>query len=179
MQCRGVWLSCSISLLSSVAIGCGKDTASASAAAPSATTGVVGASQSPSGRQEPPQCSIVSLAELESTLGVDGLKGPETRGEWPVRACEFSGGSLNLPLVTLRFEVISRDEDFQTIRKNHEGADQPTKDFPGLGEAAFSAYVGKFASVAALYKKTVVYVTTPRAPLEKQVALVRMVLGRM
>jgi hypothetical protein len=178
MQCRAVSL-CSLFLLSTVVVGCGKDTASTSSAAPSTAAGAVATAQSPSGRQEPPQCSIVSLAELESTLGVDGLKGPEPRGEWPVRACEYSGGSLNLPLATLRFEVISSDADFQLIRKNHEGAGQPTKDFPGLGEAAFSAYVGKYASIAALYKKTVVYVTTPRAPLEKQVALVRMVLGRM
>jgi hypothetical protein len=167
-------------LLATVMVACKKDPSPAqpeSSAAPAAATGVAA---EPGGRQALPPCSIVSIPEVESTLGVQGLKGPEVMGEWPVRACSFTRAPLNLPAVTVRFEVDRNAGDFATIRKNHEGAGQPTKDFPGLGDAAATVSMGdKALGITFLYKKTVVFVTTVISPIEKQIALARMVLQRM
>lgn len=142
---------------------------------------VLGGQQAlPAGQQPLPPCSIVSIPEVESTLGVKGLQGPDVGGEWPVRACSFTRAPLNLPVVTVRFEVGHDAADFAKIRKNHEGAGQPTKDFPGLGDAAATVSMGdKPVGVTFLYKKTVVFVTTVTAPIEKQIALSRIVLQRM
>ena len=122
----------------------------------------------------------MSIPEVESTLGVKGLQGPEIGGEWPVRSCSFTRAPLNLPAVTVRFEVDRDAADFATIRKNHEGAGQPTKDFPGLGDAAATVSMNdKTLGVTFLHKKTVVFVTTVISPIEKQIALARTVLQRM
>jgi hypothetical protein len=121
----------------------------------------------------------VSIQDVETTLGVTGLKGPDTAGEWPVRACQFNGGSLNLPLVTVRFEVTRDLADFGKIRKFHEENGQATKDLAGLGEAAFTVEVGPAHGVSCLYKKTVLFITTTRAPVDKQIALARMVIQRL
>jgi hypothetical protein len=167
-------------MLSAIAmIACNKDPAPAqpgstsSAAAPAVATG-------PAGQQALPPCSIVSIPEVESTLGVQGLQGPEIAGEWPVRGCSFTRAPLNLPAAMVRFEVGRDAADFAEIRKNHEKAGQPTKDFPGLGDAAATVSMGdKPVGVTFLYKKTVVFVTTSHAPIEKQIALARLVLQRM
>jgi hypothetical protein len=80
----------------------------------------------------------------------------------------------------VRFEVDRNATDFATIRKNHEEAGQPTKDYPGLGDAAATVSMGgRPLGVTFLYKKTVVFITTVLAPVEKQIALARIVLQRM
>jgi hypothetical protein len=142
-----------------------------------AASGVVAG---PGGQQALPPCSIVSIQEVESTLGVQGLQGPEIGGESPVRGCSFTRAPLNLPAVTVRFEIGRDAADFAKIRKYHEEAGQPTKDFPGLGDAAATVSMGdKALGVTFLYKKTVVFVTTVISPIDKQIALARMVLSRM
>lgn len=159
---------------------CSKDPSPAQPASSAAAAESTAASAGPSGRQALPACSIVSIAEVESTLGVQGLKGPEVDGEWPVRRCAFTAPPLNLPTVTIRFEVDRDAADFATIRKNHEGAGQPTTDFPGLGDAAATVSMGGTPlGITLLYKKTVVFVTTLKAPIDKQVALARVVMQRM
>jgi len=72
----------------------------------------------------------------------------------PVRACNFTRAPLNLPVVTVRFEVGRDAADFATIRKNHEEHGQPTKDFPGLGDgAAIVSMDGKDLGVTYLCAK--------------------------
>jgi hypothetical protein len=162
-------------------VACKKDASPAAQPASITTAGAAsGVATELGGRQALPPCSIVSIPEVESTLGVKGLQGPEVGGEWPVRSCSFTRAPLNLPAVTVRFEVDRDAADFATIRKNHEGAGQPTKDFPGLGDAAATVSMNdKTLGVTFLYKKTVVFVTTVISPIEKQIALARTVLQRM
>lgn len=139
-----------------------------------------GAVTEPAGQQPLPPCSIVSLQEVQSTLGIEALKASEVQGEWPVRGCAFPGPPLNLPLVTVRFEVGAAAADFAAVRKNHEEHGQPTKDFPGLGDAAAIVDMnGKPIGITCIYKKTLVFITTMHAPIEKQIALARIVLQRM
>jgi hypothetical protein len=170
-------------LIAIVMVACNKDPSPAPAGSTGSTTTVAAASgvtTGPGGQQALPPCSIVSIPEVESTLGVQGLQGPEVGGQWPVRACSFTRAPLNLPAVTVRFEVDHDAADFATIRKSHEEHGQPTKDFPGLGEAAATVSMdGKDVGVTYLYKRTVVFVTTVKSPIEKQIALARMVAKRM
>jgi hypothetical protein len=161
-------------------VACKKDPSPAEAASTTAVAAASAVSTEPGGQQALPACSIVSIPEVESSLGVDGLKGPDVGGEWPVRACAFTSAPLNLPAVTVRFEVGRDAADFATIRKNHESHDQPTKDLPGLGDAAATVSMGdRPVGVTFLYKRTVVFVTTVKAPIERQIALARMVAQRM
>lgn len=163
-----------------VMVACNKDPSPAQAGSITTVAPGSGVATGPAGQQPLPPCSIVSIPEVESTLGVQGLHGPEVGGEWPVRACNFTRAPLNLPAVTVRFEVGRDAADFATIRKNHEEHGQPTKDFPGLGDsAAIVSMDGKDLGVTYLYKKTVVFVTTVISPIEKQIALARMVAQRM
>jgi hypothetical protein len=167
-------------LFAIVMVACNKDPSPAQPAPTSTSVAAPVAATGPAGRQPLPPCTIVSIPEVESTLGIQGLKGPEIGGEWPVRACSFTSPPLNLPAVTVRFEVDRNAADFATIRKNHEGAGQPTKDFPGLGDAAATVSMNnRDLGVTFLYKKTVVFVTTVKAPIDKQIALARIVLQRM
>lgn len=167
-------------LFATAMVACKKDPSPAQRESSAASAVATSLATEPGGRQPLPLCSIVSIPEVESTLGVQGLKGPEVGGEWPVRACSFTRAPLNLPAVTVRFEVDRGAADFATIRKNHEEAGQPTKDFPGLGDAAATVSMGdKAVGVTFLYKKTVVFVTTVISPIEKQIALARIVLQRM
>src|SRR5690349_8053552 len=117
MSHRRVVFALSTLCLASVVVACSKDPSAAAGAAPSAAAPAAVVTSTPGARQELPACSIVSIQDVETTLGVTGLKGPDTAGEWPVRACQFNGGSLNLPLVTVRFEVTRDLADFGKIRK--------------------------------------------------------------
>jgi hypothetical protein len=159
-------------------VACEKAPDAGKSSAPSGGAGSASPPMASAGRGELPACSIVSLQEVETTLGITGLSGPNAMGEPPVRACEFTGGSLNLPLVTVRFEIVHAG-DFPLIRKNHESAGQATADLPGLGDAAFTVSLGKPLGVSFLHDKTVVFITTVRAPIDKQIALARIVLQRL
>jgi hypothetical protein len=175
---HAVPLLCALSAILMVA--CKKDPSPAQPESAAASTAASGAATGLDGRQALPSCSIVSIAEVESTLGVQGLRGPEMQGEWPVRSCAFTRAPRNLAAVTVRFEVGRDAADFATIRNNHERAGQPTKDLPGLGDAAATVSMGdKPLGVTFLYKKTVVFVTAVVAPIDKQIALARIVLQRM
>jgi len=66
-----------------------------------------------------------------------------------------------------------------TCHANHEAAGQPTKELPGLGEAATVSMGGKDLGVTFLLKKTVVFVTTLASPIERQIALSRTVAQRL
>jgi hypothetical protein len=169
-----------MSMLVAIAlVACHKDPSGAQAGA--TTTVAAGAGvAAPPGQQPLPACSIVSIPEVESTLGVQGLQGPELGGDWPVRGCNFTRAPLNLPAVMLRFEVDHDAADFAKIRKTHEEHEQPTKDFPGLGDAAATVSMnGKEMGITFLYKRTVVFITTAISPIEKQIALARTVAQRM
>lgn len=54
------------------------------------------------------------------------------------------------------------------------------KTFPGLGHApAIVDMNGKPVGITCVYKKTLVFGTTTHAPVDKQIALARLVLQRM
>lgn len=161
-------------------IACNKDPSPAPASSTTTVAANTGVATDPGGQPALPPCSIVTIPEVESTLGVQGLQGPQVNGEPPVRACAFTRAPLNLPAVTVRFEVGRDARDFATIRKNHEEHGQPTRDFPGLGDAAATVSMdGRDLGITFLYKKTVVFVTTVYSPIDKQIALARMVAKRM
>lgn len=116
-------------LIAIVMVACNKDPSPAQAGSTTTVASGSAVATGPGGQQALPPCSIVSIPEVESTLGVQGLQGPEVGGEWPVRACNFTRAPLNLPAVTVRFEVGRDAADFATTRKHHAEHGQPTKSF--------------------------------------------------
>jgi hypothetical protein len=122
-------------------------------------------------------CDVVSPAEAAGIVGLPSLEKPEVTSVPPVTMCTFSDGKRPMALV-LRFETGRTLQDFALIRKGHDDHGEPTKDYPGLGDAAASFTLGPVTGITFLHKGTVIMVQGSHISLDGLGTLARKIVER-
>lgn len=122
-------------------------------------------------------CGVVSISEIESTVGVSGLGAPRLTESTSLVQCLYGQGTIP-GVVQIRYELGVKLSDYEELRASFDTAGQPTTDLPNLGEAAFTVTTANVVLVGSYSTGKSLIVHAP-ATLDKVQALSSLVLGRL
>ncbi|MFD0580774.1 hypothetical protein [Dactylosporangium darangshiense] len=143
--------------------------AAGSAAAPTGGSGGRSATQ--------PTCAIAPASLVNAVLGTD-VGDPEENDGAFATVCDYIGASAGHMSVRL---LTREDADaFAKVRAGFESSVQPTKDFPGLGDEAFSSSTaGQLTNALAVRKGTVAVIVYSGASLDAERNLIQQLLAKL
>lgn len=100
-----------------------------------------GASQASGGGQASgqPTCALAPATLVNAALGSD-LGDPQQTLNGPVTVCTYQGPKAGQ--VIIRFETGVSAATFDAARKAFDASNEPTKDYPGFADEAFSNTLG-------------------------------------
>jgi hypothetical protein len=129
-------------------------------------------------RNDCPECDLIPLATIASTLSFPGLGAPESVWYSPMRTCLYPlGGNKNK--VTISYlSGVTRESFLDERARGEKGLSRKAVEVPGLGEGAYIFTMGRITSLSVL-KGSVRVMITSSAPLEKEKQLALIILARL
>ena len=148
--------------------------ASGNVAAGSTAT-ATGGSGGGSARQR--TCAIAPASLVNAALGTDVGEPEENDGVFGT-VCDYIGASAGH--MSIRVLTHEDADAFAKVRAGFDSSVLPTKDFPGLGDEAFSfSTAGQFTNALVVRKGTVAVIVYSGASLEAEKTLIQQLLAKL
>jgi hypothetical protein len=149
----------------------GNVAAGATSAAPTGGSG--------GGSAKQPTCAVAPAAVVNAALGTD-LGDPDETDNGIVTVCAYQGASAGH--VTVRFQTQEDAGAFAQGRAGFDSNGEPTKDFPGLGDQAYSSSLGAGSSAIKTLvarKGAVEILVSSKASVDAEKTLVQQLFAKL